>query len=97
MKITRDDVLKIAKLARLKFEEEELASFTGHFQTILDYVEKLNELDTDSVEPTSHVTPEVKDTPVRADAVSPSLPREEVLATAPDPVEGQFRVPKIIQ
>ncbi len=96
MKITKEDVLEIAKLARLKFEEEELASFTDRFQTILDYVEKLNTLNTDSIEPTSHVTPAVKETPVRDDAVTPSLPREEVLATAPDAADGLFRVPKII-
>lgn len=96
MKVTRDDVLNIAKLAQLKFEEHELDSFTKQFQSILNYVEKLNELGTEDVEPTSHVTAVSGEVPLRTDHVRPSLPREEILKGAPDSKDGQFRVPKII-
>ncbi len=98
MGVTRDDVLKIAQLAKLKFEDQELDAFTEQFQRILTYIEKLNQLDTENVPPTSHVTPfsEQAEKAFREDVVRPSLPRKDVLAAAPDPSEGQFRVPKVI-
>lgn len=99
MAVTKEDVLKIAKLAHLKFEEKELDPFTEQFQRILAYVEKLNELDTSDVEPTSHVTPHAAtaDVVLREDYVRTSLSREDVLANAPDRVNGMFGVPKVIQ
>ena len=95
MKITRQEVEHIAHLARLEFSGHELESFTGQLNNILDYFDKLSEVDTASVEPTSHA---VKIANVfREDQVVSSVPREAGLANAPDPEKGLFRVPKIIE
>ena len=95
MPITIKEVEHVANLARLVFDEEEKKKFTEHLEEILDYIDKLNELDTTEVEPTSHVIP-VKNV-VRPDAVKPSLALDEALANAPSNVEGLFEVPKIIE
>jgi aspartyl-tRNA(Asn)/glutamyl-tRNA(Gln) amidotransferase subunit C len=96
--ITRAEVLKIAGLANLHFEESELAAFIAQFQRILDYIEKLEEVDIESVEPTSHVslTEGVEKHIFREDETRPSLPVEEALRNAPDSGEGHFLVPKVI-
>ncbi len=98
MDVARSDVLKIAELAKLQFSEAELDAFTAQFQRILDYIEKLKEVNVEGVEPTSHVSlvDEVGERPYREDAVQDSLPVEEALANAPDPGAGQFRVPKVL-
>ena len=98
MAVTRSEVLKIAELAKLRFSEAELDAFTIQFQRILDYVEKLEEVNVEGVEPTSHVSlvVEVGAQPIRDDVVRDSLPVEEALANAPDPGAGQFRVPKVL-
>ena len=98
MSITRSEVLKIAELARLHFGEEELESFTGQFQRILDYVEQLKKVDVTGIELTSHVslTADFEKHIFREDEVRPSLPVEESLANAPDPGAGHFRVPKVL-
>jgi aspartyl-tRNA(Asn)/glutamyl-tRNA(Gln) amidotransferase subunit C len=96
--ITREEVLKIADLARLHFGEEELAAFTAQFQRILDYIEKLKEVDVENVEPTSHVSLAVdfEKHMYREDKVKESLPVELSLENAPDPASGHFRVPKVL-
>jgi aspartyl-tRNA(Asn)/glutamyl-tRNA(Gln) amidotransferase subunit C len=96
--ISRDEVLKIADLAKLHFSEEELDAFTAQFQHLLNYIEKLEEVDVEAIEPTSHVflTEEFDTHIFRDDEVQPSLPVEESLANAPDPGSGHFRVPKVI-
>jgi aspartyl-tRNA(Asn)/glutamyl-tRNA(Gln) amidotransferase subunit C len=96
--ISKEEVLKIAELARLHFEEEELVAFTSRFQYLLDYIEKLKEVDVQDIEPTSHVTltKEFEKHIFREDTIEPSLPVEESLANAPDPGDGHFRVPKVI-
>jgi aspartyl-tRNA(Asn)/glutamyl-tRNA(Gln) amidotransferase subunit C len=96
--ISRDEVLKIADLAKLHFSEEELDAFTVQFQRILDYIEQLKEADVEEVEPTSHVslTADFERHIFREDEVKPSLPVEESLANAPDAGSGHFRVPKVI-
>ncbi len=95
MKITRREVEHIAHLARLEFTGQELESFTGQLNNILDYFDKLLEVETASVKPTSHA---VKVANVfREDQAAPSVPREAGLANAPDPEKGMFRVPKIIE
>jgi aspartyl-tRNA(Asn)/glutamyl-tRNA(Gln) amidotransferase subunit C len=96
--ITRSEVLKIADLAKLHFSEEELESFIGQFQRILDYIEQLKQVNVDNVEPTSHVslTADFEKHIFREDEVRPSLRVEESLANAPDPGSGHFRVPKVI-
>lgn len=95
MKITEEQVAYVAQLARLEVSPEERARFSEQLSSILDYVEKLNELDTEDVEPTSHVLPitNVMD----EDAVKASLSREASLANAPDQEGGLLRVPKIIE
>ena len=95
MKITKKEVEHVALLARLKFSEEEKEPFVKQLSGILGYVEKLNEVDTSNIEPTSHV---IKMQNVfRDDVVTDSLPREKALSNAPDKTEKFFRVPKIIE
>jgi len=89
--IDRDQVLHVARLARLRLTEEETARMAGELSTILDHIEKIEELDLDDVEPTSHVV-EVENV-LRADEPRESWPREQILELAPDPAEGGFRVP----
>ncbi len=93
--ISREQVLHVARLARLTFSEEEGALFQKQLSDILTYVETLNRLDTTGVEPTSHVL-EIRNV-FRDDAVRPSLSAAEALANAPAPADGFFRVPKIIE
>ena len=95
MKITRDDVIKVAELARLEFKEEELGKFTEQLGSILAYIGKLNELDTKDVEPTSHVLDLA--TPLREDAVEDWLTVGEVLENAPREEDGFFVVPQVIE
>ena len=95
MKITRKEVEHVAKLARLALKEEEAEQLTQQLSDILTYVEKLNELDTKDVEPTSHVLP-VKNV-LREDEVCGSLDRAKALVNAPDRTEEFFRVPKVIE
>ncbi len=94
-KITIQEVEHVAKLARLEFSEEEKKKLAEQLGRILDYIDQLNELDTEDVPPTSHVIP-VKNV-VRPDVVKPSLTRDEALANAPSNVEGLFEVPKIVE
>lgn len=95
MKITKEQVEHVAKLARLAITEQEKAIFSEQLSSILTYVEQLNELDTTKVEPTSHVIS--MQNVSREDRVKASLPREEALAGAPEASEEFFRVPKIIE
>lgn len=85
----------LARLARLSLTEEEKERFSAQLGGILDYVGRLNELDTSSVEPTSHVLS--LSTVVREDVPVDSLPREEALLNAPDRSDAFYRVPKIIE
>ncbi len=94
-KISREDVINVAKLARLRFSEEEIEAFRGQLNTILGYVAQLEELDTSDVEPTFHLL-EHRNV-VRADEVKPSLSQEEALQNAPEADKGHFVVPKIIE
>ena len=98
MRITPDEVRQIAVLARLSFTEEELTELTQHFDTILTYVDQLDELQTDSVEPTAHAV--AVSAPLRDDVVTnmPSAAQTDVLlANAPSRKTHFFRVPKIIE
>ena len=98
MSIDRSEVEKIAELAKLEFSEDELASFTGQFGRILEYVKKLGEVDVAGVEATTHVglAGAQHDSATRDDQTGRSLPVEEALANAPDPGAGHFRVPKVL-
>lgn len=95
MPVTIKDVEYIANLARLEFKEEEKEKFTEQFNRILEYMDKLNELDTSNVEPLYHVI-DLKNV-FREDVVKPSYPREEILKNAPSRTEYFFKVPKVIQ
>jgi aspartyl-tRNA(Asn)/glutamyl-tRNA(Gln) amidotransferase subunit C len=94
MSVTRKDVEHIAELARLKFKDEELENFTHQLNDILAYMEQLNELDTENVEPLSH--PIEGSNVFREDVNKPSLDREHALKNAPDHDDEFFKVPKVI-
>jgi len=95
MKITRNEVEHVAKLARLALADDELNALTGQMDAILGYVEKLNELDTTGIIPTAHAVP--MENAFRADEVKPSIGLGKALLNAPAPVDGCFRVPKVIE
>jgi len=95
MQITLQEVEHVARLARLALPREEKEQMRSQLDRILGYIEKLNQLDTTGVEPTSHVIPMTN--VFREDALVPSLPREEALGNAPDWQEGFFQVPRIIE
>ena len=94
MSVTKKDVEHIANLARLKFNEGELENFTGQLNQILAYMDKLNELNTDNVEPLSHP---IENTNIfREDELKESVPTSEVLKNAPESDGKFFKVPKVI-
>lgn len=95
MSITLKDVEHVANLARLDLSEGEKELLTGQLNAILKYADKLSELNTDDVEPTSHVLPITN--VMRADEVRESLPQEKVFLNAPDEEDGQFKVPAVIE
>lgn len=95
MSVTKKEVEKIAELAKLKFSEEELENFTHQMNDILKYMEKLNELNTDNVEPLSHP---IESTNVfRNDELKSSISTNDALKNAPLADENYFKVPKVIQ
>jgi aspartyl-tRNA(Asn)/glutamyl-tRNA(Gln) amidotransferase subunit C len=89
--IDREQVLHVARLARLELSEEDVERMAGELSNILEHVERISSLDLDGVEPTTHVV-ELENV-LRADEPRPSLPRETALEQAPDPADGAFRVP----
>ncbi|MFC3800297.1 Asp-tRNA(Asn)/Glu-tRNA(Gln) amidotransferase subunit GatC [Cohnella sp. GCM10012308] len=95
MSITTKDVEHVANLARLTLTDDEKEQFTGQLNAILKYAEKLNELDTAGVEPTSHVLP--LSNVMREDAPKASLPIEKVLRNAPEAEDDQFKVPAVLE
>jgi aspartyl-tRNA(Asn)/glutamyl-tRNA(Gln) amidotransferase subunit C len=95
MKITREEVRRVAALARLKFSPEEEELLTKQLDGILQYVEKLNRLDTADVEPLAHAVDIVN--AFREDRVANQPSAEELLANAPAKEKSFFKVPKIIE
>jgi aspartyl-tRNA(Asn)/glutamyl-tRNA(Gln) amidotransferase subunit C len=89
--IDRDQVLHVAKLARLKLTEDELERMAGELSGILEHVDRISELDLDDVEPTTHVV--ALENVLRPDEPRPSWSRDDMLERAPDPASGAFRVP----
>lgn len=89
--IDRDQVLHVARLARLRLSDEEVERMAGELSGILEHVERISELDLDGVEPTSHVV-ELENV-LRPDEPRPSWPRERMLESAPDDDSDAFRVP----
>lgn len=95
MKITREEVEHVALLARLELTEQEKETFTGQMDAILAYVDKLNELNTEGIVPTSHAVP--MENAFREDEVRPSIGVENALANAPGRAGSFFAVPKVIE
>jgi aspartyl-tRNA(Asn)/glutamyl-tRNA(Gln) amidotransferase subunit C len=93
MAITREDVLHVARLARLEIPEGEVEAVQAQLGAILEAVGKVSELDLSDVEPTSHPLDVVN--VWGADEPRPSLSLEDALANAPDPADGHFRVPAV--
>jgi aspartyl-tRNA(Asn)/glutamyl-tRNA(Gln) amidotransferase subunit C len=89
--IDREQVLHVARLARLELSEEEIEQMAGELSGILEHVDRISELDLDHVQPTTHVV-ELANV-LRDDEPEASLPREVALEPAPDPADGFFRVP----
>ena len=89
--IDREQVLHVARLARLELSDEEVETMSRELSGILDHVDKIGELDLEGVDPTSHVV-ELENV-LRPDEPRPSWARERVLEEAPDTSEGAFRVP----
>jgi aspartyl-tRNA(Asn)/glutamyl-tRNA(Gln) amidotransferase subunit C len=89
--IDREDVLHVARLARLELSDAELDRMAGELSGILEHVDRIAALDLDQVSPTTHVV-ELENV-LRADEPEPSLSRERALESAPDPADGAFRVP----
>ena len=94
-KIDIEQVRQVAKLSRLDLSEEEISQFSGQLSAILEYVEKINQLDTGSAEPLAHCLP--ISNCLRADEIKPSLGTEKTLSVAPDKDEHFFIVPKILE
>ncbi len=93
--LTREEVLHIAHLARLELTEEEIEQYRQQLSAILDYFQKLQEVDTEGIPPTASVLP--PRSVLRPDEPRPGLPREALLANAPDVEDGQFRVPPVLE
>jgi aspartyl-tRNA(Asn)/glutamyl-tRNA(Gln) amidotransferase subunit C len=89
--IDREQVLHVARLARLELTDAELEQMAGELSGILEHVDRISTLDLEGVEPTSHVV--ALENVLRADEPDASLPRERALEQAPDPHDGAFRVP----
>ncbi|MBT2287209.1 Asp-tRNA(Asn)/Glu-tRNA(Gln) amidotransferase subunit GatC [Paenibacillus polymyxa] len=95
MSISNHDVQHVAKLARLNLTAEEEQTLTGQLNAILKYAEKLNELDTEDIEPTTHVL-HVSNV-MREDETKESLSIEQVMRNAPEEEDGQFKVPAVME
>lgn len=94
MSVTEKDVSYIAELARLSFTDDEKKKMTSELNAILHYVEKLNEVDTEGVEPLSSIHDQVN--VLREDLRQESIPNDVALLNAPDKLDRFFRVPKVI-
>lgn len=99
MKISRDDVVRVAELAYLELGETELEMYRAQIDEILEYIGKLNELDTAAVEPMAQVLADdqTADATLREDVVAPCEISGEILRQAPDPEPPYFRAPKVIE
>jgi aspartyl-tRNA(Asn)/glutamyl-tRNA(Gln) amidotransferase subunit C len=99
VKISREDVVRVADLAYLELSESELETYRKQVDEILEYIGKLNELDTTSVEPMAQVLTDdqTADATLRDDVEVPCHTAAELLKQAPDPEPPYFRVPKVIE
>ena len=97
MRITPEEVLKIANLANLRLSAEDIGRYTEDLEEILEYVDQLNELDTSGVEPMAQVLHEGNATPLREDTPGASFEQGTALRCAPLAGAGHFKVPKVIE
>jgi aspartyl-tRNA(Asn)/glutamyl-tRNA(Gln) amidotransferase subunit C len=95
MKISKEEIIHVGKLARLHLDDEAVALYEKQLGDILDYIDTLNRLDTEGVLPTSHAI--FINNAFRDDEVKPSIPVDRALANAPDPEDGSFVVPRVIR
>jgi aspartyl-tRNA(Asn)/glutamyl-tRNA(Gln) amidotransferase subunit C len=95
MKLSREEVLQIAELAKLSLTESELTAYAEQLSAVLEYASRLEQLDTADIPPTASVLP--LQNVMRDDVVRPSLPRELAIANAADAIEGQFRVDAVLE
>lgn len=95
MSIDESTAARVAKLARIKVEPQDLPALAGEFNTILGFIEQLNEVDTDGVEPMTSVTPQRLKR--RSDVVTEGDQQDKILSNAPDAREGFFAVPKVVE
>ncbi|QPM92082.1 Asp-tRNA(Asn)/Glu-tRNA(Gln) amidotransferase subunit GatC [Pseudooceanicola algae] len=95
MSIDTATAAKVAKLARIKVEEDQLPALAEEFNTILGFIEQLNEVDVEGVEPMTSVTPQRLKR--REDVVTEGSQQARILANAPDAREGFFAVPKVVE
>ncbi len=89
------DIEKVARLARLELSDQEKGTLGNQLEQILAYMEQLNRLDTQGIEPTSHAIPVYN--AFRQDETRPSFSKEEVLGIGPEQEDGHFKVPRIIE
>ena len=94
-KIDEAQVRKVAQLGRLELSNEEVTQFSGQLSAVVEYIEKLNELNTEGVEPLAHCLP--VHNVLREDTPQPSLTNEQALANAPDREGEFFKVPRILE
>lgn len=94
MKITKDEVIHVARLSRLDMDEESIDKFSGQIGTILEYVDTLKQVDTEGITPTSHAISLTN--AFREDVEKEHLERDLSLANAPEKEDGNFVVPKVI-
>ena len=94
MKLSREQVMDIADLAKLDLTEEEIEKFADQLSAVLDYAERLRQLDTDTIPPTASVLP--LNNVMRDDESQPCLPRDQAIANAPAAVDGQFKVDAVL-
>jgi aspartyl-tRNA(Asn)/glutamyl-tRNA(Gln) amidotransferase subunit C len=98
MKISKEDVLKVATLANLELSNAEVDTYRSHLDDILTYIDKLNELDTSGIEPLTQVVAAAEDdSALREDVIVRADIITEVLQGAPDPEAPYFRVPRVIE
>lgn len=95
MKITETDIQHVANLSRLKIRPDESARILSQLNDILTYIENLNSIDTENIEPTTYALP--MQNVFRADKVKPSLERELALSNAPLKEDGYFKVPRVLE
>jgi aspartyl-tRNA(Asn)/glutamyl-tRNA(Gln) amidotransferase subunit C len=94
VKLTHQEVMNIAELAKLDLTDAEIDQFADQLSAVLDYASRLDQLDTKDIPPTATVLP--LENVMRDDVARPSLPREQALANAPDTADGQFRVNAVL-